>query len=151
MSFPTKLPKLVVALLLLTWMSVTPMRVAAKATKATTMTTTIKVQCFNATMSDSPSTLILSKDDWRDDTLIYQIWPKSFQDSDGDGRGDLQGKPLSFTSFRDASIKVYKLFNLSNIIYKCRKSIRLQLLKHNFIKIMLLLIDRFCHLIYHVY
>lgn len=30
--------------------------------------------------------------DWREDTLIYQIWPRAFQDSNGDGEGDLQGE-----------------------------------------------------------
>ncbi|OXU16792.1 hypothetical protein TSAR_002623 [Trichomalopsis sarcophagae] len=29
--------------------------------------------------------------DWREDTLIYQVWPRAFQDSNGDGEGDLQG------------------------------------------------------------
>ncbi|XP_011866809.1 PREDICTED: alpha-glucosidase-like [Vollenhovia emeryi] len=28
---------------------------------------------------------------WQDTTLIYQIWPRGFQDSDGDGEGDLKG------------------------------------------------------------
>ncbi|XP_015109180.1 maltase A1 isoform X2 [Diachasma alloeum] len=29
--------------------------------------------------------------EWWEDTLIYQIWPRAFQDSDGDGNGDLKG------------------------------------------------------------
>ena len=31
------------------------------------------------------------RDDWYKDLVIYQIYPKSFQDTDGDGLGDLNG------------------------------------------------------------
>lgn len=30
-------------------------------------------------------------DDWWRDAVVYQIYPRSFQDADGDGEGDLQG------------------------------------------------------------
>lgn len=30
--------------------------------------------------------------EWWETTLVYQIWPRGFQDSNGDGEGDLKGK-----------------------------------------------------------
>ncbi|XP_035742844.1 maltase A3-like isoform X2 [Vespa mandarinia] len=33
----------------------------------------------------------LSNKEWWETTLVYQIWPRGFQDSDGDGEGDLKG------------------------------------------------------------
>ena len=38
-----------------------------------------------------PSTDLTHDRDWRRDAVIYQIYPRSFADSNGDGVGDLPG------------------------------------------------------------
>ena len=36
---------------------------------------------------------------WWKKAVVYQIYPKSFQDSNGDGIGDLKGNYLTFRLF----------------------------------------------------
>lgn len=44
--------------------------------------------------------------DWLRSALIYQIWPPSFADSDGDGSGDLRGIALKLDHIADLGCNV---------------------------------------------
>ena len=37
---------------------------------------------------------------WLDDAVIYEIYPQSFADSNGDGIGDLPGSWTTWTTWR---------------------------------------------------
>ncbi|XP_075235736.1 maltase A3-like [Lycorma delicatula] len=43
--------------------------------------------------------------DWWQTTVIYQIYPVSFQDSDGDGKGDLEGIKSRLDYFTETGVK----------------------------------------------
>ena len=45
------------------------------------------IQCSSPMIGDRPW--------WKEKSVIYQIYPRSFRDSDGDGIGDLKGKNLN--------------------------------------------------------
>jgi glycosidase len=35
--------------------------------------------------------MLVTMQQWRRESVVYQIWPRSFADGDGDGIGDLGG------------------------------------------------------------
>ncbi|XP_046740865.1 maltase 1-like [Diprion similis] len=51
--------------------------------------------------------------EWWEDTIVYQIWTRSFQDSDSDGIGDLQGVKSRLSHFVDLGVETIWL----NTIY----------------------------------
>ena len=61
------------------------------------------IQCNSSMISDYPW--------WQEKSVIYQIYPRSFRDSDGDGIGDLKGKNLKRD---DMVIKTFKLHYVIN-------------------------------------
>jgi len=58
----------------------------------------------------------LADREWWETTLIYQIWPRGFQDSDGDGEGDLKGRSHKFIVVTNKKLKEcsFQLFIYTN-------------------------------------
>ena len=71
------------------WTRNTALVAAALLLSAATLTATAQA---TAAQSDStPNTATSSERDWWKNAVIYEIYPRSFQDSNGDGIGDLNG------------------------------------------------------------
>lgn len=57
---------------------------------------------------------VFSMGDWFKNAVVYQVYPKSFQDTDGDGLGDLRGVTQHLDYIRDLGADVIWL----NPVYK---------------------------------
>src|SRR5262249_42313078 len=54
--------------------------------------------------STAPAAPIVGNDNWWRDAVVYQVYPRSFADSDGDGIGDLRGVRDKLAYLRDLGV-----------------------------------------------
>ena len=52
---------------------------------------------------------------WWKESIVYQIYPSSFQDSDGDGIGDLNGIRSRLDYLKDLGVNVLWLWRTRDI------------------------------------
>jgi 1,4-alpha-glucan branching enzyme len=57
---------------------------------------------------------------WWQEGIIYQIYPRSFQDSNGDGIGDLPGITRRLLYLRDLGVNAIWLSPISGCTYTLR-------------------------------
>ncbi|VDM71704.1 unnamed protein product [Strongylus vulgaris] len=63
----------------------------------------------------SPGCVVRSKPNWWQTAIAYNVWVPSFQDSDGDGYGDMQGLLNRLENLRKSGVQVglLQFFNAS--------------------------------------
>lgn len=64
------------------------------------------------------------KQDWWENGVIYQIYVRSFMDSDGDGIGDINGKIMSLESSQ-SDLLFNSFWHVSKIL--CKKVVKVKL------------------------
>lgn len=61
-------------------------------------------QQHSADTAPTSAATVAQRSDWWRDAVIYQVYPRSFADSNGDGMGDLEGVRSRLPYLRDLGI-----------------------------------------------